>query len=50
MKLDALLGGGIDNGSSTLLFGPAGTGKSLSDLDTASCCRRHDEEAACIRF
>ncbi|WP_018261420.1 ATPase domain-containing protein, partial [Methylobacterium sp. WSM2598] len=28
-ELDALLGGGIEQGSSTLILGPAGTGKSL---------------------
>jgi circadian clock protein KaiC len=28
-ELDSLLGGGIENGSSTLVLGPAGTGKSL---------------------
>jgi len=28
-ELDALLGGGIEKGSSTLILGPSGTGKSL---------------------
>jgi circadian clock protein KaiC len=31
-ELDALLGGGLDSGSSTLILGPAGTGKSLVSL------------------
>lgn len=31
-ELDELLGGGIDGGSSTLILGPAGTGKSLIAL------------------
>ena len=31
-ELDALLGGGIERGSSTLILGPAGTGKSTSAL------------------
>ena len=32
-ELDALLGGGITAGSSTLVIGPAGTGKSLLGLN-----------------
>ena len=32
-ELDALLGGGIERGSSTLILGPAGTGKSLARAD-----------------
>ena len=31
-ELDALLGGGVERGSSTLILGPAGTGKSLLTL------------------
>lgn len=31
-ELDELLGGGIDSGSSTLILGPTGTGKSLTAL------------------
>ncbi|MBD8495844.1 AAA family ATPase [Pseudomonas syringae] len=31
-ELDGLLGGGVDSGSSTLVLGPAGTGKSLISL------------------
>ena len=39
--LDALLGGGIEQGSSTLILGPAGTGKSTIALQfvTAACAR-----------
>jgi len=40
-ELDALLGGGIEQGSSTLILGPAGTGKSTFALQfvTAACAR-----------
>ena len=39
-ELDALLGGGIEAGSSTLMLGPAGTGKSLiADLRRAQPSR-----------
>jgi circadian clock protein KaiC len=31
-ELDKLLGGGVDKGSSTLILGPAGTGKSLTAI------------------
>lgn len=31
-ELDSLLGGGVDSGSSTLILGPAGTGKSLISM------------------
>src|SRR5438045_8394526 len=31
-ELDALLGGGVERGSSVLILGPAGTGKSLLTL------------------
>ena len=35
-ELNALLGGGIERGSSTLILGPAGTGKSLLTLTLRS--------------
>lgn len=36
-QLDALLGGGLDLGTSTLVVGPAGTGKSTLGLQFAKC-------------
>jgi circadian clock protein KaiC len=40
-ELDALLGGGIEQGSSTLILGPAGTGKSTFILQfVAAACKR----------
>ena len=36
IELDKLLGGGIDSGSSTLILGPAGAGKSLIGFQFAS--------------
>jgi circadian clock protein KaiC len=49
-ELDALLGGGLDRGSSTLILGPAGAGKSLLVLQfiAAACCR--GEKAALFVF
>jgi circadian clock protein KaiC len=48
--LDALLGGGLERGSSTLVLGPAGAGKSLFLLQfiTAACNR--GEKAALFVF
>jgi len=48
--LDALLGGGIEQGSSTLILGPAGSGKSTVALQfvTAACAR--GEKAAIFVF
>jgi len=44
--LDALLGGGLDEGSSTLLLGPAGTGKStLAAVFAHAAARRGDASA-----
>ena len=36
-ELDLLLGGGVDKGSSTLVLGPAGTGKSLLSFTVRNC-------------
>ncbi|MDY7227632.1 ATPase domain-containing protein [Hyalangium rubrum] len=45
-ELDALLGGGIERGSSTLLLGPAGTGKSsLAAQYIASAVQRQEHVA-----
>jgi len=48
--LDALLGGGIAAGSSTLLIGPAGTGKSLVILQFLAAAVRRGESAALFAF
>jgi circadian clock protein KaiC len=49
-KLDALLGGGIERGSSTLVLGPAGTGKSLLMLTFAVAAIERGEQAAMFVF
>jgi circadian clock protein KaiC len=48
--LDALLGGGIQRGSSTLVLGPAGTGKSLLVLNFAVTAIARGERAAMFVF
>lgn len=47
---DALLGGGIDAGSSTLILGPAGTGKSLIAIGFAMAAIKRGEKAAIFAF
>ena len=49
-ELDALLGGGIERGSSTLILGPAGTGKSLLTLTFAAAAIDRGEKAAMFVF
>jgi len=49
-ELDALLGGGISRGSSTLVLGPAGTGKSLLSLTFAVAAVERGERAAMFIF
>lgn len=49
-ELDALLGGGIERGSSTLVIGPAGTGKSLLTLSFAVAAVERGETAALFIF
>lgn len=49
-ELDALLGGGIASGSSTLILGPAGTGKSLLALIFAIAALARGEKAALFIF
>ncbi|HWI85329.1 MAG TPA: ATPase domain-containing protein [Sphingomonas sp.] len=49
-ELDALLGGGIDRGSSTLILGPAGTGKSLLALTFVKAAVQRGERAAMFVF
>ena len=48
--LDALLGGGVERGSSALILGPAGTGKSLFALNFAVSAVRRGEKAALFIF
>jgi circadian clock protein KaiC len=49
-KFDALLGGGIDSGSSTLILGPAGAGKSLIAVVFAMAALARGERAALFVF
>lgn len=49
-ELDALLGGGIEQGSSTLVLGPAGTGKSLFVFQFVAAAIRRGERAALFLF
>jgi circadian clock protein KaiC len=48
--LDRLLGGGIERGSSTLVLGPAGTGKSLLTMTFAVQAVARGEKAALFIF
>ena len=49
-ELDALLGGGIERGTSTLLLGPAGSGKSVLTLTFAVAAVRRGERALMYLF
>ena len=49
-ELNTLLGGGIERGSSTLVLGPAGTGKSLLTLSFAVQAIQRGERAAVFVF
>jgi circadian clock protein KaiC len=49
-ELDLLMGGGISLGSSTLILGPAGTGKSLLVLQYISAAVARGERAALFVF
>src|SRR6476469_4898422 len=49
-ELDQLLGGGIESGSSTLIIGPAGTGKSLIAMTMAVAAVKRGERAALFIF
>jgi len=49
-ELDSLLGGGITSGSSTLVVGPAGTGKSLLVLQHIKAAVARGESAALFVF
>ena len=48
--LDVLLGGGIDAGSSTLVIGPAGVGKSILVLQYIAAAMARGERAALFAF
>ncbi len=49
-ELDALLGGGVERGSSVLVLGPAGTGKSLLTLTFIQGAANRGERAAMFVF
>jgi circadian clock protein KaiC len=49
-ELDRLLGGGVDKGSSTLVLGPAGNGKSLLALQYAHAAMRRGEKVGMFIF
>jgi len=48
--LDAMLGGGLQRGTSTVLLGPAGTGKSSIASRYAEAALRREERVACFSF
>jgi circadian clock protein KaiC len=50
VELDQLLGGGVTTGSSTLVIGPAGTGKSLLSLHYLSAAVARGERGALFVF
>ncbi len=49
-ELDALLGGGLDRGTSCLILGPAGTGKSTLTLQFATEAARRGEKVCTYIF
>jgi circadian clock protein KaiC len=49
-ELDALLGGGLDRGTSTLILGPAGSGKSSIAAQFAAAAAERGERAASFLF
>jgi circadian clock protein KaiC len=49
-ELDSLLGGGIEEGSSTLIAGPPGTGKSTLAAQFVSSCLQQQQNAAMFVF
>lgn len=49
-ELDALVGGGLDSGTSTLFLGPAGTGKSTLAIQYVYAAAERGEKAAIFAF
>jgi circadian clock protein KaiC len=49
-QLDSLLGGGIDSGTSTLVLGPAGAGKSILTLQFVAATIARGEKAGVFSF
>jgi circadian clock protein KaiC len=49
-ELDNLVGGGLDSGSSTLIIGPAGTGKSFLVFQFIAAAVKRGEHAALFAF
>jgi circadian clock protein KaiC len=49
-ELDALLGGGVDRGTATLVVGPPGSGKSTLALQFASAAAARGDHAAVFAF
>jgi circadian clock protein KaiC len=49
-ELDALMGGGLDRGTSALIVGPAGAGKSTFAIHYALQLARHGERASMFLF
>jgi len=49
-ELDTLLGGGLDRGSSTLLLGPAGCGKTTMCAHYLLAALKRGESVACYQF
>jgi circadian clock protein KaiC len=49
-EFDALLGGGVESGSNTLILGPSGTGKSLVAMTFAMAAIKRSEKAALFIF
>lgn len=49
-ELDALLGGGLDRGTSTLIMGPAGCGKSSLAAQFIACAATRGERSAAFIF
>jgi circadian clock protein KaiC len=49
-KLDAMIGGGVDRGTSTVIMGPAGCGKSALSTQYAVAAARRGEKATMFIF
>jgi circadian clock protein KaiC len=49
-ELDGLMGGGIESGTSTLIIGPAGTGKSILMFQFVAAAVKRGEPAAIFAF